>query len=418
MAAFSLKYGKKELELKINKENVVGVIKANERGVEPIRDLEKSVENALEHPIGLKTLDVGPDDTVSIIVSDHTRAVPTNEFLPVLLNKLSDEGVKKDKIDIVIAEGTHRKSTDEEKALMLGSRILKEYRVHDHNCKAEDLVFIGDTSRETPVEINKIVYEASKRIGTGSIVFHYYAGYGGGRKCVLPGVSGYETIQHNHKFMFHLSATSGNLQGNPVHLDMVEAAQMLGIDFILNTISNSCNEIVRVCVGDLDQAFNKGIKTVDHMFKVKVKEKVDVAFISAGGHPKDINLYQAVKALHNAAAVVRDGGTIVFVAECFNGVGHEKYEEAMKKYDSAMDAEVDLKKTFLLGAHKAYYHYKIVEKCDVFFLSSMNATEVRHVYRFTPIRTISKGVKLVEKKHGKRYVCLILPQASLTLPKT
>ena len=179
------------------------------------------------------------------------------------------------------------------------------------------------------VYLNRTFAEADVKVLLGDVGFHYYAGYGGGRKSVLPAVSGEETIKHNHALLLHASAKTGVLAGNPVHEDMTEAAKLAKVDFMLNVVINSKGEIVKAFAGDLEQAFLEAVKLVDAMYRIVVDRRADIVVVSPGGYPADLNLYQSYKAVDNALEVVKRGGVIILVAECPEGHGNQVFYDWM-----------------------------------------------------------------------------------------
>ena len=318
----SLAFGSMALELDIPGRNLSSIILPSEP--EKKEDGTSLIKRALENPIKSRRLCeiVKPDSKVAIVVSDITRPTPTAKLLTPLLDELYLGGTKDENITVVFALGLHRNQTEEESRKLVGEEIYKKIRCIQHDtgrCRR-----IGMPSRGTPIEIFEDILNADVVIGTGSIEFHYYAGYSGGAKSVLPGVSSRETVITNHKMMIDEKAVSGRVDG-PVRQDMEEAAKIFGLDFILNVVLDSKKEIVAAVAGDFIEAHRKGVEVVDSMYKVPV-EPADAVIVSCGGFPKDINLFQANKALDNATQAVKRGGSIILVAECAEGIGNQVYE--------------------------------------------------------------------------------------------
>jgi len=264
-----LPYGKTEVCARIPIENFLGTIEPKDQPGTP--DPTAEVKRALNQPIGSPKLTqiAKPGAKVAIVVDDVTRPAPSKIMLPPLLEELSLAGVKDEDITIIFGCGTHRAVTKEEAVMLLGEEIVSRYDVISHDCNAQDNVYVGTTKRHgTKVYLNRVFAEADVKILTGDVSLHYYAGFGGGRKSVLPGVSGLETIRHNHAMLLHPKARTGNLDGNPVHEDMTEAARLAKVDFILNVVQNKKGEIVKAFAGDLEQAFYEGVKLVEAMYKI------------------------------------------------------------------------------------------------------------------------------------------------------
>ena len=299
---------------------------------------------------------------------------------------------------------------------MLGPEVLKRVRVVSHDCRAPDHIYIGDTSFGNKVELNKLFVEADVRILTGDIDLHYYAGYGGGRKSVLPGVASASTIQFNHAMLLHPNARMGVLEGNPVHEDMMEAAKMADVAFILNVVMNARYEVVRAFAGDLERAFLEGVKLVDQIYKVPIEEQADVVVVSPGGHPHDIDLYQAYKGIHTALEAVKEGGVLVAVAECPEGHGHKVFHEWMARFKTLEEMEAQIKANFRLGGHKAYYLMKALEKAHIILASAMPEEQVREVFRLEPARTAQEGLEKALEIAGRDASVLVMTHGNITLP--
>ncbi|RLI41772.1 nickel-dependent lactate racemase, partial [Candidatus Bathyarchaeota archaeon] len=349
-----LPYGKTEVCARIPTRNFLGYIEPKEKP--GVADPRAEVERALKKPIGTGPLSeiAKPGDTVAIVVNDATRSTPSYLMLPPLLDELNQAGVKDENITIIFGCGTHRAVRPDEMKKLVGEEVLERVKAVNHDHKADDLVYIGKTAKfGTKVYVNKIFAEADRRILTGGVELHYYAGYGGGRKNVLPAVSGAETIQSNHAMLLSPKARTGVLEGNPIHEDMMEAAKLAKVDFILNIVTNSKNELVKAFAGDLEQAFYEGVKLVDAMYKVPIERRADIVIVSPGGHPLDINLYQAYKGVDNALDAVKRGGVIILLAECPEGHGHDVFYEWMTKFNSVKEMEKNIKRHFRLGGHKA-----------------------------------------------------------------
>lgn len=294
--------------------------------------------------------------------------------------------------------------------------LRKEFRLLIHDAYAPDLVNIGDTSRGTKVKINKTFAEADLKILTGDIGFHYYAGYGGGRKSVLPAIAGIETIQHNHAFLLDPEAKTGSIEKNPVHLDMVEAAHLAKIDFSVNLVLNPEKEVVRAFAGNLDEVFQEGTKLVDELYKVFVGSTADIVMVSPGGYPMDIDLYQAYKGLDAALNVVNDGGVIVLVAECSEGYGNKVFYDWMINFKTTDDVRKEIKKHFILGGHKAYYLLKALERVKIILVSAMPDYYASKVFRLRTAKTANIALNMAYRMINKKAKVWVIPQGTSTLP--
>jgi len=378
---------------------------------------EKVLE-ALRSPVAAPPLKriVRVGETVCILVNDSTRLARSDIFMPVLIEELGEAGVAKKDIFIVFATGTHRPLSEPEMRELVGEKTASRVRMYNHDCQNEDnLVFLGHSSFNTPVWVNKKVARANRRILTGSVVHHYFAGFGGGRKALVPGVAGWETIRNNHSLLFDDRATGGRLEGNPVHMDLLEGALMAGGGFLLNTVLNEKKEILGVFAGDMVQAHLQACAMADKAYGVEITEPADVVIAGCGGYPKDINLYQAHKALDNAIKTMKAGGSLVLLAQCPDGIGSSLYEDWVDKYPDRAELERALRHNFVLGGHKAYTVGKLLQKGRVYLVSDLAPGKARR-FGFIPVANLEKTLAELyqDRKDLRTYV---LPQASLTVPR-
>lgn len=405
-----LAFGSTVIELEIPERNISSVILPSEP--EKMGDAAFLIKKALENPIKSRRLSeiVSPDSRVAIIVSDVTRPTPTAKILPPLLEELRLGGAKDENIRIVFALGLHRHQTEEESKKLVGEEIYKNIRCIQHDTGRCRL--IGVTSRGTPIEIFEDVLDADIIIGTGSIEFHYYAGYSGGAKSVLPGVSSQVAVLTNHKMMIEEKAVSGRVDG-PVRQDMEEAAKISGLDFILNVVLDSKKEIVAAVAGDFIEAHRKGVEVVDSMYKVPV-EPADAVIVSCGGFPKDINLFQANKALDNATQAVKEGGSIILVAECAEGIGNQIYECWNRECRSPDEAIERFKHCFEFGGHKTAIVAKVAKKFKLYLVSKLPDEQTRTAF-FTPMASLEDALSAVLSKNPDAKIHL-MPHGGQTLP--
>ena len=270
---------------------------------------------------------------------------------------------------------------------------------HDVN----DCVNLGTTKRGTPVDIFRPVVDADIVICTGTIEFHYYAGYSGGAKSILPAVSSKRSIDANHALMLDPNSSAGRLD-SPVRDDLEEAARMLGIDFILNVVLNDRREIISAAAGDYIEAHRKGAGFLDRLSRIEV-EPSDIAIVSPGGWPRDIDIYQSHKALEHARNAVKDGGSIILVAECREGYGNRVFEEWL---ESGRDEVIDkFKSGFVMGGHKAALIAALSKKIDLYLVSSLPDDMVRKAY-FIPA-SLEKALEAALSKHGKDAKIIVMP---------
>lgn len=315
------------------------------------------VSAALNNPIGTPPLAgiINKGDKVVIVTSDITRYSASEVYLPLVVDELNRCGTPDADISIVIALGIHRRQTAEEHRKILGS-LYGRIAVYDHDCDDPDqLVDLGITDGGIPVQINRRVMAADRVIVTGTIGFHYFAGFGGGRKGLVPGVASRQTCMASHFAVFnppevggkHPAAVTGVLDGNPVHRNLLQAAQRVEPDFLLNTVLGPNKDIVAVFCGDLAQAHLAGCELVRSLYSVPLAAAADLAVISCGGEPKDINFIQAQKALDYGCRAVKEGGTMIFLAACRDGFGYPtffdwfRYQD-LDKFEAALRADYQI----------------------------------------------------------------------------
>ena len=299
--------------------------------------LDEAIRQAIEKPIGLtrNLYDIiRPGESVAVLVSDAFRQTGADRVLPVMFEGLERAGISLDDCCIVFATGTHRSPTEVEQARILGPAVSARFRgrtfVHDPGDEA-NLVFIGTTSRGTSVKINKRVCACDRLIATGAVVLHYFAGYGGGRKSICPGIAGTETIAHNHARNLDPKAPRlnpavriGRLDGNPVAEDMLEAARLVNVDCIVNTVLNRHGQIAGVFAGEMDAAHRAAARFAYDLFAVSIPERADLVIASAGAAK---NFVQSHKALFNAYQAVKPEGRIIFLAQCPERYGGNKFAQ-------------------------------------------------------------------------------------------
>ncbi len=413
-----LPYGRTDICVRIPARNFLGSI--NPKELPPADDATAEIERALANPIGSKKLAeiATTDSKVALVVDDATRHSPSNIMLPPVLRELNSAGVKDENVTVIFGCGTHRAVTDEEARRLVGEEVCKRVRTISHDCRATDLVHVGNTKTHgNKLHLNRAFAEASVKVLLGDVGFHYYAGYGGGRKSVLPAVAGEETIKHNHAMLLNPNARTGILQDNPVHKDMTEAARLAKVDFILNTMSNSMGEIVKAFAGDLEQAFEEAVKAVDEMYRIQVDRRADIVVASPGGYPADMNLFQAYKALDNALAIVKRGGVVVLVAECAEGHGTQVFYDWMQRLGDLKSVEREIKHNFALGGHKAYYLLKALQNHTIILVSSMPDYYAANIFKLKTARAVNDALTEGLKIAGSAAKVWVMPYGNYMLPE-
>ena len=400
--------------LEVPDANVSEILVPNE--IDSSLSAEEAVRGALENPIGSPRLQdiVKPGEKIAIVTSDITRPMPTYAVMPFLFKEFEAAGVNDKDITLVFALGSHRKHTDEEKIKLAGEKTFKRVACIDGDVK--DCVLLGTTVRGTPVDIVRTVAEADKRICLGNIEYHYFAGYSGGAKAIMPGVSTRDAIQSNHRMMIEKDACAGNLDTNPLRQDIEEAARICGVDFILNVVLDEHKKIIYAVAGDLLKAHREGCRFLDTLYGKRIKQKADIVVVSQGGAPKDLNLYQTQKALDNAKHAVKDGGIIILVGSCKEGLGEKVFEEWMTSAEKPQDLVLRIKQEFKLGGHKAAAIALVLEYADIYLVSDMEDDFVKKLF-FTPFKTVQAAFDAAFEKKGADASVLVMPYGGSTLPK-
>ena len=401
-------------EVIVPDENLLGVLTANQ--VSPGLTGEAEVLRALREPIGSLPLGqiVKPGEKIAIVTSDITRPMPTYKVMPALLDELYAAGVKKEDITLVFALGSHRNHTPEEQKKLAGERAYSEIRCVDSD--PEDCILLGTTAAGTPVEITRVVAEADRRICLGNIEFHYFAGYSGGAKALMPGVSTRAAIQANHSMMVLSQCCAGALETNPLRMDIEEAGNITGIDFILNVVLSEQKEILKAVAGDAVAAHRAGCAYLDTLYSKPIAQKADIVLVSQGGAPKDLNLYQTQKALDNAKHAVKDGGVIILIGSCKEGLGEHTFEAWMKEAEKPADLIARIRSQFRLGGHKAAAIAMVLENADIYLVSEMEEDLVRTAF-LTPKASAQQALEDAFQKLGPSATVLAMPYGGSTLPK-
>jgi len=413
-----LKYGKEEVRLILPDKNILQVLNLKEQEV--LSNPEEKLKYLLKNPIGSPSLKElifqKKAQKILIIVNDITRPTPYKIILPPLLNELDEVGVNKEDIKFIIATGIHRDNSKEELSNIFGEDLISTYKFINHNADNPDLHYLGKLKSGNELWVSSLVSETDFIITTGVIVPHYFAGFSGGRKSILPGICGRKTIETNHSNMVDPNARAGNLKDNPVHEEMQDAAEKVGLDFNINVVTNEKHNIVEIVAGELLKSWLKGVEVCKKTYLYSIKQKAEVVIVSTGGYPKDINVYQAQKALDNAYQAVKPGGTIILLAECTEGYGEPIFEQWMKEEESPEDIIKRIKKKFVLGGHKAYGIARVVKEVEVILISSLPDNKVRKLF-FIPMNDLSQAIDYVKNKYGKDFQAYILPSGNTVVPQ-
>ena len=401
-------------EAEVPEKNLLGVLHANEVKLDLTGEAE--VRRALREPIGSPCLReiVKPGEKIAVVTSDITRPMPTYKVMPALLDELYAAGVRAEDITLVFALGSHRRHTNEERKKLAGERAWNEIACVDSD--PADCVHMGVTAAGTPVDITRVVAEADRRLCLGNIEYHYFAGYSGGAKAIMPGASTRDAIQSNHSMMVRPEACAGALDTNPLRMDIEEAGTICGIDFILNVVLSEHKEIIRAVAGHPIQAHRAGCAFLDTLYLKELPRGADIVLVSQGGAPKDLNLYQTQKALDNARHAVNPGGVIVLIGSCKEGLGEKVFEEWMTQSASPRAMIERIGRDFQLGGHKAAAIAMTLEKADIYLVSDLEPDFVRSIF-LTPQPSVQQALDAAFEKLGPGATVLAMPYGGSTLPR-
>ena len=416
MKEYSMKYGKSQMKFSLDETLVLDELTINEFPALP--DPQEAVRQAIRNPIGSPALRdiVKPGQTVAFIVNDPTRVARSYVFLPVLLDELNAAGIPDENMRIVFALGTHRAMTEVEMQEEVGENVAARVKMYNPDCRDESqMQYFGVTSRGTKVGFSRLVTEVDHIICTGGIVHHFFSGYGGGRKAMLPGVAAYETIRHNHSMMFDQNAVIGRLEGNPVYHDQVEGVEMHRPSFLINVVMDEEKRFLKVFAGDYIEAHKEACKMVDKVYGAEVKQEADLVIASCGGFPKDINVYQLQKTMDNAWCAVKEGGVVIILGECREGSGSAQYERMMREHKTPEGIETALRANFEIGAHKAYAVTRLMKKAEFVLVSAMEP-DFAKMLLFTPAKTMEEALTIAHAKLGPKPSITLMPMGSITVP--
>lgn len=414
-----LAYGKKRQSVEIPDHVHVRVVEPGY--VEGVQDPMKAVKDALKKPIGHKPLSsaVESGQKVAIIFSDITRATPYHILVPALLDSLNH--IPDSDITFFCATGTHRDATPGELETIVGKEVRERFRIVQN--EATNLTshqHAGTTASGNRILLNKEVLEHDLRILTGFIEPHFFAGFSGGGKALMPGMAHVETIRHNHSIqkLEHPKARWGHTEGNPLWEEVMEAAEFAAPLFLLNITMNRDKKITGVFAGDLRQAHQEGCAMAKKTAMVGLDKPFDVVLTSNAGYPLDLNIYQAVKGMSAAERVVREGGTIILAAECWDGIpAGSDYETILTSVNSVPDLmgfikahESDLKDTW-----QVFFQAMIQMKAEVYLYSDLDPQTVQRTH-LKPVEDMNQLVlKLIEKYGPGTRIC-VLPEGPHTIP--
>lgn len=409
-----LPYGKEKICLEIPSQSLLGIY--HPKPIVDEIDETRTLRQAMENPIGSPRLReiVRRGQKIAIVTSDLTRPTPSAKMLPFVISELKAAGVSDKDLFIIFALGIHRPMSEEEMQKAISPEVYQRIRTMNHD--PNDVVTLGVTRRGTPVEIFRPLVEADVRICLGNIEFHYFAGFSGGAKAILPGCASRATIYANHRWMVSPEASAMKIEGNPVREDLEEGVAMLGVNFILNVVVDHQHRVVAAFAGDVVEAHRAGCWLVIERGAIDISQRADIVIASPGGYPKDVNLLQSNKALQSAKDFVRDNGIIILVAECAEGFGNPVLEQWMREIPTPEEAIRRIQEKFVQGGHIAAAIALIEQKARIFCVSSFDENTVRQI-RWQPFSTVQQAVDHAFEILGEDARVIVIPEATSIIAK-
>ncbi len=417
----SIPYNRTHLHADIPDERIKGVLKSRLETYVPALSQQQLVENALANPIGsakLEELAAGKKKIV-LIASDHTRPVPSKVLVPPMLAAIR-RGNPDAQITILIATGCHRGTTKAELVEKFGEEIVENEKIVIHDCAETDaMVTIGTLPSGGELRINRVAYDADLLISEGFIEPHFFAGFSGGRKSVLPGIAAKETVYWNHNAEFIASpcARTGILEGNPIHRDMIYAARAAKLAFICNVVINAKHEVVGAFAGDCEQAHLAGVAFLKELCACERKE-ADIVISSNNGYPLDQNIYQAVKGMTAGEATCRENGVIIMCAACMDGHGGESFMKTIAQDLTAaeilaqieatpkQDTVPDQWESQILARILSRFHVVLVTEADPALVQSM---------KMHPAKDLIQALEIAEGLLGYKGTVTVIPEGISTI---
>lgn len=417
---YSLPYGHGSKSVKIEEKRVIQELSL--KPAEPLKDIKSAVLEAINHPLGCEPLAkiIKPGDTVTFICNDSTRVAGTEVFMPILVEELNRLGIPDANMEIVFALGSHRLMEKAEMAEIVSSDVANRLQMYNSDChKDEDFSYFGTTTLGTPVWVNKHLNNRDHIIMTGTVVYHYLAGFGGGRKSVVPGCARLDTITATHRWMMDARTGLGKTATNPAFQDFQECVELWAkgkSTFLFNPILDTNHRMLKIFAGDFLAAHKEACKYVATVYGVPLKEKASIVIASCGGYPKDINVYQMQKTMDMAHLALRKGGVAIIVAECEEGLGSPTLLDTFRSCGSIDLVEKDLREHFAVGAHKAYLIARNMHDANFLLVTGLDKETAKALFFKDATTNLQEALALAEKLTDPQATVILMPFGSLTVP--
>lgn len=406
-----ISYNRGTVPLELADDRIIKIVEPNNV---PLVDEGEVIQYGLENPFGPHTFKSFLKDCgkLLVIVNDGTRPTPTARVLKFIQPDLDGLDVQ-----FIIATGVHRAPTEEEFRFIFGD-LYDHYkdRVWSHDARNDEMSYLGVSSNGTEMHINKLVTQYDKVMIIGSVEPHYFAGFTGGRKSFLPGVASYKTIEMNHKHALQSEARALKLEGNPVHEDMIDALKTLNCEvFSIQAVLDKKHKIYGLTAGDINESFFKAIDKAEEIFVAEIPEKADVV-VSVAGYPMDVDLYQSQKALDNGKLALKEGGILIMVSSCREGLGEEAFYELLSSCDTPAEVLEKIKDNYVLGYHKAGKMAEVNLWADVRACSDLPDELWKKIF-ITPVKDLQKAVDDALAEKGPQAGIIVMTDGCMTVPK-
>ncbi len=390
------------------------------RRVAPAAKAEELACKAVRAPLGTlplaEMLRRKQPESVVVVVNDCTRPTPYATLFPPLLEAFAEAGVADSQVTILVATGIHEPHTEAINRQLYGDAIVDRFTVVSHDADAApSLSDLGMLESGYRLHVNSLACDADFLITLGIVTPHYFAGYSGGRKSILPGICGRETVESNHARMVEIMDHLPAIDDNPISLEMIAAARRVGVDFILNAVMNENQEVVDIVGGDLVEAWREAVTVSARIYESPLQDLADVCVVSAGGWPRDINAYQAQKALDHADKAVRPGGAIILAAECSGIFGDETFRRWLLRGWPPEKVMAEIKRKFAMGGHKAYGYAKVASAKRIFLISSLDDEDTKRLYA-VKFASIQEAVDKASALYGAFARWLFMPYGGVLSP--
>jgi nickel-dependent lactate racemase len=424
MSILDLKYGGSSFPITIDTTHLS--IAASQKITQDTSE-EEILRHALAHPIASPRLQdrLLAHESVAIIIPDITRSwQKPSVYLPLLIEEIKSAGLGDGQIHFICALGTHRKQTKKEHRKLLGADLYRRFDISDHDCKDEaNLTYVGKTSLGTEVFINAQALSYDHIVLTGGIVFHDLAGFGGGRKVLVPGIAGYKTVMQNHALSLNPQGeginpvvSANHLAGNPFHEDLMEAAALVNPTFLFNVLISDQGKIMHAVAGDYIQAHEKGCDFLRSVDVCEIDSQAEVVVASCGGYPKDIDFYQATKALCNAFHACKEGGDIILLAQCREGLGHPEMASIFHDFATNAARQEHVRAHYTIAKFFAYLTCVWAQDFHLHLVSTLDKSAMKTI-GINVHDTLDEALANVKQRYEGAYKVIVMPNAASTLPQ-